>query len=539
MPPPPRTDAGGPVLEAAGPAGAEAAESPVLFQFLHGQDTEPKAMTTNEIQELGDAFTQHVLLRDGAEIPLTLQELVTAIESAPAPGFPRRNMFMVDEGAIPHGADPAFELNTRLVFTWSTSDADPPDILVSTVAIAGDPGSLLQLIAWSEKDRAFHYFERKTGAWGWAGNSFHALSAPTRGQGPFDSHINGSLVMKELKAPWSHWHSADSHIPRSLFGPAAEFNTDPLFQDLDGAEFLEGIVRAGIDRWTDGRFARHLMGGTLIELPNYLRQLLWCTSVNLVSSTQSFHDPSAKRFNLPSTFFFDADALDFLVAELDPAADVLPSERLTVDAQLYRDAIANSQMHILDDEEPPHEVVGDTNFAFLVPERAAEDQVVVRELVAREVLSARLALCLLLVDFSNPVFSPRRAALLRHVPASVAAGARGAALDTALIDAIQTPASQQGSPEAELLDLWNRPDILKRAGEMLSTYNAAMNQRLKSPDGVGDLLRLAASRRQVLKTRSLFEFHATLATGAATGHLAMAPDGTVIEKRSSTGEAEL
>jgi hypothetical protein len=535
MPPPP-VDTDGPVLEAAGP---EAAATPVLFQFLHGKDTAPKAMTTAEIADLGDVFTQRILLREGAAIPMTLAELVTAIESATAPGFPRRKMFMVDEGAIPHGTDPAFELNTRLVFTWRTSDADPPDILVSTVASAGDPRSLLQLIAWSEKDRAFHYFERKDGSWGWAGNSFHALAAPTRGQGPFDSHINGSLVMKELKLPWSHWHSTDGIIPRSLFGPDSEFNTDPLFAELEGAEFLEGVVRTGIGRWTKGRFARHLTGGTLRALPDYLRQLLWCTSINLVSSTKSFHDPSVTRFDLPSTFFFDAEALDFLVAELDPAANVVPGARLTVDADMYRSAVTSAALRVLDDDEPPHQVAGDTNFAFLVPERAAEDQVVVRELVSRQVLSARLGLCLLLVDFCNPVFSPRRAALLRHVPPSVAAGAHGAALDTALIDAVGTPAPQQNSPEAELLDLWHSADLLARAATMLGDYNAALNQRLQSPDGVADVLRLADSRRQVLATRSLFEFHATLATGNAAPHLAMATDGTVSEKPTTTGEAEL
>lgn len=539
MPPPPHTEGADPVLEAARPAAVQAAEAPVLFRFLHGQDAKPTAMTTAEVAQLGDAFTQYVLLRGGAAIPLTLADLVTAIESAPAPGFSRRKMFMVDEGAAPHGDNPAFELNARLVFTWSTSDADPPDILVSTVAAAGNPRSLLQLIAWSEKDGAFHYFERKDGAWGWAGNSFHALSAPTRGQGPFDSHINGSLVMKELKAPWSHWHSADSHIPRSLFGSDSEFNTDPLFQDLDGAESLEGIVRSGIGRWTAGRFARHLAGATLTSLPDYLRQVLWCTSVNLVSSTRSFHDRSAQRFDLPPTFFFDADGLDFLVSQLDPAADVLPSERLTVEAGLYRTAVGDAGLHIFDDAKPPHQVPGDTNFAFLVPERAAEDQVIVRALVTREVLSARLALCLLLVDFANPVFSPRRAALMRHVPASVAAGAHGAALDSAFIETVTTSAPPS-SPEAELLDLWNSPDILKRTGDMLGSYNTAVGQRLQSPEGVADLLRLAGSRRQVLTTtRSLFEFHATLAAGAAPQHLAMVPDGTVTEKTSSTGEAEL
>jgi hypothetical protein len=28
----------------------------------------------------------------------------------------------------------------------------------------------------------------------------------------FDSHVNGSLVMKELKAPWTHWHSSRAKI---------------------------------------------------------------------------------------------------------------------------------------------------------------------------------------------------------------------------------------------------------------------------------------------------------------------------------------
>jgi hypothetical protein len=148
-------------------------------------------------------------------------------------------------------------------------------------------------------------------------------------------------------------------------------------------------------------------------------------------------------------------------------------------------------------------------------------------------------LCLLLVDFANPVFSPRRAALLRHIPPSVAAGAHGAALDTALIDAVGTRAPQQDSPEAELIDLWHSADLLAHAATMLGDYIAALNQRVQSPDGVADLLQLADSRRQVLATRSLFEFHATLATGAAPPHLAMAPDGTVSEKPTTTGEAEL
>lgn len=40
--------------------------------------------------------------------------------------------------------------------------------------------------------------------WASAGSCNHALDEPARGKGPVDGHINGNLVMKELKAPWAH-----------------------------------------------------------------------------------------------------------------------------------------------------------------------------------------------------------------------------------------------------------------------------------------------------------------------------------------------
>ena len=60
---------------------------------------------------------------------------------------------------------------------------------------------------------------------------------------------------------------------------------------------------------------------------------------------------------------------------------------------------------------------GDTHFCFLVPERAFEDQAVLREAIEIGLVTKRLAACLLMVDPWNPIFSDRRRALLRHVPA--------------------------------------------------------------------------------------------------------------------------
>jgi hypothetical protein len=510
-------------------------ETPRLFAFQHGKDTQPRALSDDEIGQLGDVFTQHVLLTS-TEIPVTLADLITAIEGSFGPQPPVRKMFLVDEGAMPHQLNSDFVTNQRLVFTWQASSGTAADILVSTVPSAHDPRALLQLIAWSEKDQAFHFFERDKEriAWGWAGNSFDALSAPTRGQGPFDSHINGGLVMKELKLPWTHWSSQDNTIPLDLYGPSSEFSTQPIFQQVTGAEQLERLVEGGIRHWTDGRLTHDLNNGQLTRLPEYFRQLLWCTSVNLVSSPDAYDDHSVREFRLPSTFFFDAEAIEDLAGAIDPQAEVIPP-RLTVDAELYRNAVAKLGIHITD-ADAAHRVDGDTHFAFLVPERAFEDQAVLAALIKNEVISPRLALSLLLVDFSNPVFSPQRAQLLSYVPASAAAGAAGANLDARFIEAVQAKKAAAGSPEAQLLQLWNTPGIVTWAAQQLGAYQSAIQAKLQTPQGVEDILRLAESRRRAADRRKLLEFLPTLARAAP--HLAMAPDAAVFTKTSDEGEKE-
>jgi hypothetical protein len=520
--------------------GNEEFVAPTLFRFLVGKDEIPVPMTVDQVRDLGDAFTVGVLLKGAS--PNTLRELHAAIGAMPpTSALPLRKMFLVAEGAraIASGSD--FDLNARLVFTWQRSDSRPADLLLSTVAAADDAGSLMQVIAWSDRDNAFHFFERKHGSWIWAGNSFNALNAPTRGKGPFDSHINGSLVMKELKAPWSHWHSMSSSIGRESFPIDSEIHSDPLFSELEGAEVLENIVRAGVRRWTKSRVSSDIRDGVLHNVRTYARQLLWCTSINLVSTPVSLENPAITHIDLPSTFFFDAEALEFLASEVDPNTSIVPSSLVTIMADLYRDAVRELGLTVSDDSNPPRQVVGDTPFAFLVPERAFEDQVVVTELVARGALSARLALCLLLVDFSNPVFSPDRAALIDLFPDVMRTGAGGAAIEEFVVQAARAGNGAPTSPEARFLTFWDDASVVLRATNLLRSYHAAVSTRLQTASGVKDLVKLADSRREAVRTsRSLFEFKATMAKGlVTTEHLAMSADGSVFVKKTPFGEGEL
>ena len=51
---------------------------------------------------------------------------------------------------------------------------------------------------------------------------------------------------------------------------------------------------------------------------------------------------------------------------------------------------------------------GDTFFAFFVPAAAREDVVLLQQLIARGIITKRLAACLMMVDFANPVYSDHR-----------------------------------------------------------------------------------------------------------------------------------
>jgi hypothetical protein len=162
-------------------------------------------------------------------------------------------------------------------------------------------------------------------------------------------------------------------------------------------------------------------------------------------------------------------------------------------------------------------------------------------LVDKQVISPRLALCLVLVDFSNPVFSPDRAKLLDYAPQSARADAAGADLDSRFIAAVQAAHAPDGSPEAKFLALWATPDLIAWATQQISSYQSAIQAKLQTPQGVEGILRLAESRRLVFEGRQLFEFQPTIAGNDApppVPHLAMAPDASVLTKSTDEGEGE-
>ncbi|MGH4023903.1 MAG: hypothetical protein ACRDRV_04880 [Pseudonocardiaceae bacterium] len=507
-----------------------------LYRLLVGVDpAEGVEMSPEQVAELADPLATLLLQR--GTFPATLRELVAALDAhnAEPQGVPVQQTFLVGEGSqIPwteQTKDVARELRCVLSRGRSPEQAE---VLVTTSPEADSPEAFLQLLAWDDEHGVFNYYLRLEGstAWLFVGNSRHALEPATRGKGPFDAHVNGSVVMRELNEPWNNWHSQRAGVHDAI-APDSPLRTDPLWQNrLPADVFEKRIVRRCIGRWTKARLAAIRAQGS-IEHPDWLlRQLFDTTTVNLRSTDrESATVTDSEQLLLPLTFFFNLEALEKL-------GIATPGAAVRVAGKLYRDSLVQYRFRLTD--EKGFEQPGDTHFAFLFPEPAQEDIDVVLQCVRQGLLTARFAACALMVDFPNPVYSPRRAALLRHAPDTATITADGSDLSERTAQAIVAAAGAAGpqSPEAEFAELWSVAQDRWPAefATRLAGYLTAVTDRLTSADGFDSYVRLAESRRRRFATTSLNEFALLLPRTDIPSDmppLQMKPDGTVAQRPSA------
>lgn len=506
---------------------AAALEAGAVYRFVMGRDAAPAKLADEAIDALQDPFARFVL---GTERrPQTMRDLLADLDAEGGPGGQR--VFVVADGGQIAWTPETASLDRLLRFLVTRgASADGPTLFVSTTAPFDSAEIFLQVIGWDAVNGAYQFYERRGGAWVWAGSSWDALSDDARGRGPFDSHVNGALNMKELKPPWVHWHSMASGIRDEALAPADPLRGDPLWLAREGAERLETeIVRPGVRRWNAARFRALSKSGELSRLPEFMRQVLDTSTVNLVASpVESRRLGPTVQVPLPLSFFFNSDALTDALG-LDPGIQSLPE----VAGSVYLQCLTRYDVAITDGQ---HRFAGDTRFAFVVPEPAFEDVLVLEELRRLGVLPDKLAASLLMVDFTNPVFSARRASLLRHVPAAATLGPESD-FASRFVGSVELAAetAPAGSPEHELLELWRLPDAGWRTAfeKKLADFMAALSPRLADAASFAPLFELAESRRREFRKRPLAEFRLTLpVTNIADGAplLELRPDATVHAK---------
>jgi hypothetical protein len=232
-----------------------------------------------------------------------------------------------------------------------------------------------------------------------------------------------------------------------------------------------------------------------------MAQILDTPTVNLASTHVAGRALTRdSELDLPATFFVDADGLSDVLGLAPPPA-------FTLSGRLYAKSLERFAVRLEDGHG--FALQGDTHFCFVVPERAFEDQAVLREVVDIGLVSRRLAACLLMVDPWNPVFSERRRALLRHVPATAAIADGESGFSRAMARAILTAAetAPAAAPEAEFAKRWAVGS--RFAGpfnRILDGYYDAVRARLKTQAGSDAYLQLAETRRRALAGMPIAEF---------------------------------
>jgi hypothetical protein len=500
-----------------------------IHRFVVGADARPRVLTRDEAAaELGDRFAV-LLLLEGV-FPKNAGEVLEALDRAVPAGDPLRHtqFFVVGDGSqIPVTPETA-GLNRSLRFLASRgTGGEGPDIMLS--AFHPDETDV-EVMAWDHAHTGFNYYRTvgESRAWVYAGNSRHALVDPTQGKGPFESHLSGAFLMKELRAPWINWHSPDANIQPSAFAEDDPLADHQWFRQKEplGAFICEtAVARPSITRWATARFDALAAAGMVADPERVLRQVLTSPAVNLVTShTESANATNVDSIDLPQTFFVDSEALVELLGLPAPPP-------LAVAADVYLRALGTFEVVLSDGRgfiRP-----GDTHFAFCVPERAFEDHETMREAIRIGLLTERLAATLLMTDFPNPVFSPRREALLAHVPESAVLTDGSSEFPEQFVAAIVAAAenSGQGSPEREFAELWAAGANWKQQfGELLSAYYDAVVSRLLTDDGFEPYMRLAESRRERVRRMPIAESPLLFASTTITSaERAMRADGTVQE----------
>ena len=504
-------------VDAALPPDGSPAEPPrpdTLYRNVVGLDARPRPKEATEIRELEDPFGR--LLRSGKPFPLTLRSLLAAFDAlaGTASALPDQLVFLVADGGHIPWTPETDHLGRAFRFAVSRGKGEFSLLVSASTALdSASNEAFLQIIGWDDVHEVFHFYERLNGTFFWAGMSPHALEDGTRGKGPFDSHVNGALVMKELRSPWVHWHAPQAGINEEALAPDDPLRGDTLFRQRVTAERLEiEVVRPAIRRWNAARLSRAANpDGRWRSVRQFLRQVVTDTTVNLASSETASHllsDTSLLR--PPLSFFINRDVLFDtlgLLPDVDGMADI------TIPGRLYRACLRRYDVHRSDGTI---RVEGDSHFAFLVPEPAFEDTQLTDALVQAALLTARLAASHSMTDFPNPVFSDRRLSLLRHMPSEASGPNPGEELQARFVQAVSDAvaandggAGAADSAEREFLANWQAANDTDRFIQRIADYFAALRSGMNDEDVVDGWFRLAEYRRRRFRRRPLAEFALT------------------------------
>lgn len=361
-------------------------------------------MTAEDLAKLDDPVAKFLLTTAGC--PQKFSEITAKFRKLDTDGCPDLGTGKVASGVQTRLiGERAQELNQpdsyRIVTSRQCNKRDPFGLFLSSFNISATAPlneGFVELIAEDKTRGVFDYYSQEGGRWTFFGSSIDFIdkgyncangacvpktASTTRCAA---CHIGGGLNMKELHSPWVFWDLGSLPGARETI---AKF-PDVLGSQTSGID-LEGRVAPANVAWVKTR-ATFLKTKGVGEL---LRPLFCTMDMNLQTSSSQ----AGGLTSLPSDFFVDrtfqggfpqVDNADYM-ALIKSRGQTLPTGKT------------------------------DTPFAFIYPERSAQDLAYQAELISQKIVDDDLVRDILHVDFTRPAYSVARCDLVKFAPTLTAA----------------------------------------------------------------------------------------------------------------------
>jgi len=411
----------------------------------------------------------------GDGCPVNFQDIFAKLAAADTQGCSGDGAGMQTRAISETAQQAAAPTDYRLVVSRNCNSRPAHGIVFSLFGVSAGDTQLppnVEMISFDESSGVFNYYETDGQTLNFFGNSKDFL----KGKGSNDDrrcagcHVGGGMIMKELRAPWLHWEG-DTTTPgvKELVAANKKF----LGSQSNGIE-LEGTVDSANSIWNAKRIEALKEVGDTKEI---LRPLFCTPEFNIGSNNGT---PSS----VPG---------DML---LDPLINNFAS--LSFSSADYTAAVsANSQRVGATGKS-------DTFFPMAFPHRSSIDSDYVQQLIQLGILDDELAKDVVLVDFTRPIFSDDRCALLDSVPSIPVAELTAAKLKEGLLANLGS--APAGSPQAEL-----KKNLEATGGQdtVVQKFTDACAARPQK-DFLTDILRVLSLLRDTARTRQVMEFAETM-----------------------------
>ena len=417
---------------------------------------------------------------DEISCPLDMPSIMAKLEKVDTTDCSGVKTRVISEDAARSGAANA---NYRAVTSRNCENRGEFGLLFSSFGFTGptlsqsDHPGQVEIIAFDDVDGVFNFYKEIDGQMHFFGSSQDFVTAGPGGpgltstRGCANCHPGGGINMKELQSPWTHWAASDD-IPgadtlvqsRTAFMGSLDSGASMQFVvtmpgnetwNISKAKFLSAVSTDDLesargkladDDMSSGEradIARRQLKKNLNATQTMLEPLFCTVQPNInnsegnikiphqifMSNAGGLFDGGPKKiistasitFGIPTTALDCSKSFDFCRA-LTAIHSTVPG---TGDIELTT--------------------------PFMVLEPSHEDQSYINQLIALGVLDTDFVKDVLMIDFTRPVLSDDRCALLSLVPDLAPADRKVANIRDALIGALAAESPGAGSPAGQLL----------------------------------------------------------------------------------------